>query len=391
MGFGSIRKYTLQMKKIAILGSTGSIGKNCLVVARHLGANAIRVVALAAKSNIALLEEQAKEFHPELIAVFDEEAARQLQKKIPHIPVLAGIEGVEAVATHQQADLVISAMNGTIGLRPTISAIRAKKNIGFATKEVLVSGGELVMNLVREHGVSLIPIDSELTALFQCLKGESTQAVHQLLITASGGPFRNYSDEQLNRVSVADALHHPNYRMGPKVTIDSSTLMNKGLEMIEAHWLFQIPIENIKVVVHPQQIIHSMVEFVDNSLLAHMGDPNMLVPIQYAMTYPARAPGLLKPFDFIKNHTLQFSMPDNDKFRCLQLAYYAIREGKSVPCYMNGANEVLVHLFLTKKIGWKEIGQKLENLLSRHVAQPIRSFEDVIAIDQLARQEASSI
>lgn len=376
------------MRDLAILGSTGSIGKNCLAVARYLGPDAVRVIALAAKDNIALLEEQAREFHPQLIAVYDLDKARELQSRIPHIPVIGGMEGLEAVAVHEKANLVISAISGAIGLAPTIAAIRARKNIGFANKEVLVSGGEIVMSLVRSYGIELIPIDSELTAIFQCLKGEPGKVVQRLLITASGGPFRNYTADQLGGITVDHALNHPNYRMGPKVTIDSSTLMNKGLEMIEAHWLFQVPLEKIEVVVHPQQIIHSMVEFVDNSILAQMGDPDMLTPIQYAITYPKRYKGSLKPFDFAKNHTLQFALPDMDKFRCLKLAYDAVRCGGSLPCYMNAANEVLVHRFLNKEISWTDIAFKLENLMFRHSVMPIKSLQDILAVDQIARQEA---
>lgn len=376
------------MRNLAILGSTGSIGKNCLAVARHLGSENVRVVALAARDNIKLLEEQALEFHPKLVAVYDADQARALQCRIPHIPVIAGMEGLEAVAVLESANLVISAISGAIGLAPTIAAIKAGKNIGFANKEVLVSGGEIVMSLVRLHGIELIPIDSELTAIFQCLKGENAKAVRRLLITASGGPFRNYTAAQLENVTVDHALNHPNYRMGPKVTIDSSTLMNKGLEMIEAHWLFQVPLDKIEVVVHPQQIIHSMVEFIDNSILAQMGDPDMLIPIQYAITYPKRYSGCLKPFDFTKNNTLNFGAPDLDKFRCLKLAYDAVRSGGSLPCYMNAANEVLVHRFLNKEIAWKDIAFKLENLMLRHLNVPISSFNDILAVDQMARKEA---
>lgn len=376
------------MRYLAILGSTGSIGKNCLAIARHLK-ESVQIVALAARHNIDLLEQQAREFHPKLVAVYDPDQALELQKRIPHIPVIAGMEGLEAVATHEKANLVISAISGAIGLVPTIAAIQRKKNIGFANKEVLVSGGEIVMSLVRQYGVELIPIDSELTAIFQCLKGESSKDVQRLLITASGGPFRNYTAAQLEKVSVEHALNHPNYRMGPKVTIDSSTLMNKGLEMIEAHWLFQVSLEKIEVVVHPQQIIHSMVEFVDNSVLAQMGEPDMLVPIQYAITYPQRGPGSLMPFDFSKHHTLQFFIPDLDKFRCLKLAYDAVRCGGSLPCYMNAANEVLVHCFLNKQIAWKDIAINLENLMQRHDVQQVSSIQDVLDIDRLARQEAS--
>lgn len=377
------------MRELAILGSTGSIGKNCLAVARHLGNEEVRIVALAAKSNIKLLEEQAREFHPKLVAVYDLDQAQELQKRIPHIPVLGGMEGLEAVATHEKANLVISAMSGAIGLAPTIAAIKARKNIGFANKEVLVSGGAIVMSLVRSYGIELIPIDSELTAMFQCLKGESAKSVQRLLITASGGPFRNFTAAQLAEVTVDHALNHPNYRMGPKVTIDSSTLMNKGLEMIEAHWLFQVPLEKIEIVVHPQQIIHSMVEFIDNSMLAQMCDPDMLVPIQYAITYPKRYNGSLKPFDFAKNGKLEFFLPDMNKFRCLKLAYEAIRHGGSLPCYMNAANEVLVHQFLNKKIAWNDIANKLENLMARHSIKSVTCLQDILAVDEMARREAA--
>lgn len=379
------------MKQLAILGSTGSIGKNCLAVAKHLGSEQIRIVALAARHNIDLLEQQAREFQPELIAVYDEAQASLLQKRIPHIPVLGGMGGLQAVAVYAKAHLVISAINGAIGLAPTLAAIEAGKNIGFACKEVLVSGGELVMSLVRKHQVEFIPIDSELTAIFQCLKGEKAKTVKRILITASGGPFRHFTPEQLEAVTVEQALNHPNYRMGPKVTIDSSTLMNKGLEMIEAHWLFGVPVEQIEIVVHPQQIIHGMVEFTDGSLLAQMGDPDMLVPIQYAITYPERREGILAPFDFVKHATLQFSLPDRQLFRCLDLAYQAVKTGGSMPCYMNAANEILVQRFLKKEIAWASIAEQLEHLLSRHSVQAIRSWDDIFAVDQMAREEAQNL
>lgn len=376
------------MRSLSILGSTGSIGKNCLAVARHLGKEAVQIVALAARNQIDLLEQQAREFHPKLIAVYDLEQAHQLQKRIPHIPVLGGMEGLKAVAVHEKANLVISAINGAIGLVPTMAAIEARKQIGFANKEVLVSGGSIVMSLVRNLGVDLIPIDSELTAIFQCLKGENPKTIQRILITASGGPFREYTAAQLEQVTVEHALKHPNYRMGPKVTIDSSTLMNKGLEMIEAHWLFDTPIEKIEVVVHPQQIIHSMVEFIDNSMLAQMGDPDMLIPIQYAITYPKRYNSSLASFDFVKNHTLQFFSPDMNKFRCLKLAYEAVRSGGSFPPFMNAANEVLVHRFINKEISWIEIPSRLEDLMMRHSQIPITSLQDVLDVDQAARLEA---
>lgn len=379
------------MKSLSILGSTGSIGKNCLAAARHLGKEKVRIVALAARSQIDLLEEQAKEFSPDIIAVYDIAKALELQKRLPHIPVLSGLEGLKTVAVYDSANLVISAMSGAIGLVPTLAAIEAKKNIGFANKEVLVSGGEIVMSLVKKQGVQLIPIDSELTAIFQCLKGEIPKAVKRILITASGGPFRLFTHEQLASVTLEHALKHPNYRMGPKVTIDSSTLMNKGLEMIEAFWLFEVPLEKIEVLVHPQQVIHSMVEFIDDSVIAQMGYTDMITPIQYAITYPQREQGTLPPFDFVKHNTLQFFPPDTDRFRCLKLAYDAVRSGGSLCCYMNAANEVLVHRFLNKEIGWKEIATRLEELMLRHSTCPVHSLEDILKIDQMARKEAEYI
>ncbi len=379
------------MKKLAILGSTGSIGRNTLLISEHLGPEAVQVVALAAHSNIDLLEQQARQWHPKLIAVYDPIKAHELRLRLPNIPIIPGMEGLKAVATHTDANFVISAMNGAIGLAPTIEAINAKKTIGFANKEVLVSGGALVMSLVEKNNVSLIPIDSELTAIFQCLNGEPAKNIQRLIITASGGPFRNYTSEQLDDVGLEHALNHPNFRMGPKVTIDSSTLMNKGLEMIESHWLFGVPISQIEVVIHPQQIIHGMVEFNDNSILAHCCEPDMRVPIQYALTYPERARGMLTPFDFVKNQTWQFILPDRKKFRCLDLAYQAIQQGGSFPCYMNAANEVLVNRFLNRQLRWKEIASHLERLMDAHNKVTISSLEDLFAVDDKARMEASAL
>jgi 1-deoxy-D-xylulose-5-phosphate reductoisomerase len=377
------------MKQIALLGSTGSIGRNALNIARHLKSR-FRIVAIASRENIDLLEQQADEFHPSIIGVYNPEKARELQKRRPHLRVIAGMEGLKAVAACPEAEMVISAIVGTAGLQPTIEAILAGKDIGLANKEALVSGGDLVMRLVKERGVQLIPIDSEHSAIFQCLKGEKTKNVHRIVLTSSGGPFRTWTDAQLECVTVDQALNHPNFRMGPKLTIDSSTLMNKGLEVIEARWLFNIEIDKIEVILHPQQLIHSLVEFNDYSMLAQMGVPSMLVPIQYAMTYPDRAPGLLEPFDFVKNGRLEFFKPDFTKFRCLALAYEAIRRGGSLPCYMNAVNEVLVQRFMAGEIHWKEIGIQLERLMYRHEVQPIHGLEDVLAVDAQARDEAAN-
>jgi len=376
------------MKRIALLGSTGSIGKNTLKVARHLG-EAVQVVALAAGSNIDLLEQQAKEFSPKIIAVYDKAKAIELQRRLPDTEVLGGMEGLGAVASYAEADFVVSAIAGTMGLIPTITAVKAGKDVGLANKEALVSGGALVMSLVKEHKTRLLPIDSEHSALFQCLNGEDVNTVHRLILTASGGPFRSYPKEKLQGVTVEDALGHPTWNMGPKVTIDSSTLMNKGLEVIEAHWLFGIPIDKIDVVVHPQSIIHSMVEFVDNSLIAQVGEPSMITPIQYAITYPERKEGSLERFNFKKYHTMQFLEPDRQTFRCLDLAYQAVHAGGSLPCYMNAANEVLVQRFLNGQISWLDIPALLDKLMVQHQVQPIDSIDAVLAIDALAREEAS--
>lgn len=376
------------MKNIAVLGSTGSIGCNTLNTVRHLKSE-FRVVALAARENIDLLERQAREFQPLIVAVYQPDKAKELQKRLPHQTILSGMDGLKAVASCQEAELVISAIAGTLGLQPTVEAILAGKDVGLANKEALVSGGALVMRLVKENGTQLLPIDSEHSAIFQCLKGERESAVRRIILTSSGGPFRGWSEDQLERVTVEQALNHPTWKMGPKVTIDSSTLMNKGLEVIEAHWLFNMEVDKIDVIIHPQSIIHSLVEFCDGSMLAQMGVPNMIVPIQYAMTYPERSPGILEPFDFTKHEKLEFFKPDLAKFRCLALAYEAIRRGGSLPCYMNAANEILVERFLAREMSWMDIGIQLEKLMNQHPVQPADTLEDILAIDAQAREEAA--
>lgn len=376
------------MKKIALLGCTGSIGRSTLEVVRHLK-DSLCVVALAAHSNIDLLEQQAKEFSPELIAVYDPAKAKELTKRIPNFHILSGIEGLNAVATYANADQIISAMVGTIGLIPTVEALKAGKNVALANKEALISGGSLVMSLVKEKGSQLLPIDSEHSALFQCLAGEKTSAVNRLILTASGGPFRAYTADQLNQITVEQALNHPTWRMGPKITIDCSTLMNKGLEVIEAHWLFDIPVDKIDVVIHPQSIIHSMVEFVDGSTIAQMGEPNMMVPIQYALTYPNRHKGIMGPLDLVKIRSLEFYSPNLQYFKCLNLAFESLKLGGSFPCFMNAANETLVDRFLQKQIGWTEIANKLEELMLKHVTQKIDSLDHILEVDAEARQKAA--
>ncbi len=377
-------------KKIAVLGSTGSIGTSTLQVARHLKED-LEIVVLAAKSNIELLEAQAREFSPRLIAVYDDEAAKVLQKKLPHIPVLSGMTGLQAAASFAEADFAMLAMTGSAGLLPAIAAIEAGKQIGLANKEVMISAGEFISSLVKKKGVELFPVDSEHSALFQCLKGEDPKRVRRLILTASGGPFRNKTLSELSRVTLDEAMSHPNFRMGPKVTIDSSTLMNKGLEMIEAKWLFDIDAARVEAVIHPQQRIHSCVEFIDGSMIAQMSDPDMLFPIQYALTYPERKQGLLPPYDFVKNGTLTFFAPDKERFRCLDLAMQAMKEGKSYPCFLNAANEVLVDRFLKQKISWIEIGTKLEKLISSHDPQNLLTLEAILEVDVLAREKASVV
>lgn len=379
------------MKKIALIGSTGSIGRSTLDVVRHLGPKEAQIVCLAAHSNIDLLELQANEFKPQLIAVYDEKKALELQIRLPKQNIVAGLAGINEAASYPDANFVLSAMTGSVGLHPTLAAIKAGKTIGLANKESLVSGGALVMKMVKQYGATLLPIDSEHSALFQCLTGESVSTVRRLILTASGGPFLSYTMEQLEEITVEQALNHPTWNMGPKITLDCSTLMNKGLEVIEAHWLFNIDVKNIEVVIHPQSIIHSLVEFTDGSMKAQMSEPSMRIPIQYAITYPKRLPGLQKPFDFTYARQLQFSPPDWQKFRCLHLAYESLRQGKSFACYMNAANEVLVQRFIQKEIGWIDLGRKLEKLLEKHVLTAVESLEQIGAVDDQARQEAALI
>ena len=376
-----------QMKKIALLGSTGSIGCSTLKVVRHLK-DELQVVALAARSNLDLLEEQVREFRPSLVAVYDPVKAREFQKRVPGTPVLAGVEGLNAAAAYDSADLTMLAMSGSVGLGPAIAAIQAGKQIGFANKELLVCAGELVMLLARQKKVSVLPVDSEHCAIFQCLQGNDRKDVRRLILTASGGPFLKTCPSDLSSISVESALTHPNFSMGSKITIDSSTLMNKGLEKIEARWLFDIPEKNIDIVVHPQQIIHSCVEYCDGSILAQMGAPDMVLPIQYALTYPERRRGMMPPFDFLKHSRLTFEEPDRKKFPCLQLAEEALRRGRSYPCVLNAANEVLVERFLKGEIRWVDIAFKLEKLISFHRPQDVLNLEAIFSVDLEARQQA---
>ncbi len=375
------------MKRLAILGSTGSIGESTLKVAKHLG---FPVTALAAHSNITRLAEQIHEFSPQIVAVFDRQKAAELRTQFPNLTILEGQEGMEEVVQQESIDYVVMAIVGLAALAPTIAAIDAGKTIGLANKEVLISAGELISGRARKRGVELIPIDSEHSAIFQCLQKVGNAELHRIILTASGGPFRSHTLDQLACVTLEDALAHPTWDMGAKITIDSSTMMNKGFEVIEAKWLFDLPVSKIDVVVHPQSIIHSMIECIDGTLFAQMHPPDMVYPIQYALTHPERKAGMYPQFDFTKHGRLDFAAPDRQKFPSLDLAYAALEEGKSLACYLNAANEILVERFLQGRIQWREIVQKLETLLSRHNPVETTSLETVCAIDAQARKEATS-
>lgn len=374
------------MKKITVLGSTGSIGKNTLEVIEHLG---FFVGALAARgSNIDLLEAQTRKFQPELVAVFEEKAAALLKKRLPRLRVVSGLNGLIEAAQLSSSDIVVSALTGSIGILPTLAAIESGKDVALANKEVLVCAGSLIMKRAKEKGVHILPVDSEHSALFQCLEGREKGEVRRLILTASGGPFFRKVPKRGDSVSLKDVLKHPTWSMGAKITVDSSTLMNKGLEVIEAHFLFDIPAENIDVVIHPQSIVHSMVEFVDGSMIAQLSLPDMKLAIQYALTYPNRKQGMMPPFDFLQPHRLEFFPPDFQTFPCLKLAYRALLQGGSAPCFLSAANEMLVTQFMEEKIGWFAISDKLENLFNRHTTSYPNSVEEILAIDALAREEA---
>ena len=375
------------MKRLAILGSTGSIGVTTLdVVARF--PERFRVVALAAGKNVTRLAEQVRRFHPTVVAVGDAEAAAALRQLVPEYrgDVVAGAQGLTAVATAAEADLLVSALVGALGLLPTLQAIDAGKHIALANKEVLVVAGELVTRAARAAGVHLFPLDSEHNAIFQVLRGHRRDEVRRIILTASGGPFLQRPLHELGTVTRADALRHPTWKMGDKITIDSATLMNKGLEVIEAHWLFDLPPERIDVVIHPQSIVHSMVEYVDGSVLAQMGIPDMAIPISYVLAYPERLPmEHLPPLDLPQAGTLQFARPDCTKFACLALAYRALRAGGTVPAVLNAANEIAVAAFLAGEIGFLDIARMLTAVLDAHRPAAAADLETLLAADQWAR------
>lgn len=366
------------MKKIAILGSTGSIGTQTLEVVRENGD--LCVTALAAGSNIRLLEEQIREFHPAVAAVWDETKAGELREKIRDldVEVVSGMDGLIAAATWPESQILVTAIVGMIGIRPTMEAIRAGKDIALANKETLVTAGHLIMPLARENNVSIFPVDSEHSAIFQALQGGQEKALRKILLTASGGPFRGRKKEELAGIQVEDALKHPNWEMGRKITIDSSTLVNKGLEVIEAKWLFGVDVDQIQVVVQPQSVIHSMIEYEDGAVIAQLGTPDMKLPIQYALYYPERRylPG--ERLDFWSIGKLDFEKPDMETFYGLSMAYEAGRKGGSLPTVFNAANEKAVSLFLDRKIGYTQITELIEKCMSRHKNIPDPSLEEIL-------------
>ncbi|MEK7238162.1 MAG: 1-deoxy-D-xylulose-5-phosphate reductoisomerase, partial [Nitrospirota bacterium] len=352
------------MKKICILGSTGSIGRTTLEVVRQFPGR-FKVIGIAAKNNINLLESQINTFNPEVVAVSDESAAGELKKKNLPVEILTGEKGLIEAATLRHADMVVSAIVGSAGLMPTFAAVSAGKNIALASKESIVMAGSIIMSEASKKGVSIIPVDSEHSAIFQCLAGREKNEIRRIILTASGGPFLKKSISELETVTPEAALKHPNWQMGKKITIDSATLMNKGLEVIEAYWLFGVPVEKIKVLLHPQSIVHSMVEFIDGSIMAQMSVPDMKGPISYALSYPDRFEGVLPSLDFSRVKELTFEEPDFVKYRCLSLTYDALKAGGTMPSVLNAANEIAVDAFLNRRILFTEIPDIVSNTMAQ--------------------------
>lgn len=370
------------------MGSTGSIGTQTLDVISHMSED-FQIEGLAGGHNIALLMQQIKQFHPKKVSVANKSLAEELKLHIPStIQVYYGEEGILEIAAGTDADFVVSALVGSQGLKPTISAIEAGKNIGLANKETLVSAGHIVSELVKKHQVSLIPIDSEHSAIFQCLNGETLSEVSKIILTASGGSFRDRTREELSNVTVKEALNHPNWSMGSKITVDSATMVNKGLEVIEAHWLFKLPYSQIDVVIHPQSIIHSLVEFVDYSVIAQLGNPDMRVPIQYALSYPERLPSPTKPLNLVEMGRLDFKAMDLSRYPCLKMAFDCGKIGGSATTVFNAVNEAAVSLFLNGKISFLQIENVIYQAIEEHQAIPFPTLDEIFEIDQQTRKRA---
>ncbi len=381
-----------RLKKISILGSTGSIGQSTLSVVEKFPER-FTVVALAAGNNVELFEQQVRRFRPSIVSVLSERSAADLKKRCSDLSVriFSGVEGMIQVAAADEADITVSAIVGTAGLVPTMAAIRAGKDIALANKEVLVSAGELVMAECRTRGVRILPVDSEHSAIFQCLLAGASGDIRKLVLTASGGPFRAFTKKNLANVTLAQALKHPNWSMGRKITIDSATLMNKGLEVIEARWLFDINPGKIRVLVHPQSIVHSMVEYHDGAVVAQLGMPDMKGPIAYALSYPERLSDVSPALDLATVGTLTFEEPDLDRFPCLAYAYDALKSGGSMPAVLSAANEVAVKYFLEEKIGYADIACVIRTTMDAHTPSNIRTVEDALKADLWARQEAEKV
>ena len=378
------------MKKIAILGSTGSIGTQTLEVVREN--KDIEVLGLAAGNNIKLLERQIREFHPKMAAVWSEERAKELRENVKdlNIKIVSGMEGLIELSVMEESEILVTAIVGMIGIRPTIEAIKAGKDIALANKETLVTAGHIIMPLAKEYQVAILPVDSEHSAIFQSLQGGQEKALHKILLTASGGPFRRKTREELLNIQVEDALKHPNWEMGRKITIDSSTLVNKGLEVIEAKWLFDVSLDQIEVVVHPQSIIHSMVEYVDGAIIAQLGTPDMKLPIQYALYYPERRflPGDRLDFAALSKPT--FEKPDMETFYGLRLAFEAGKEGGSLPTVFNAANELAVSKFLERKIKYLEIPEIIEHCMQAHKTIADPSVDEILQTEQEVYEQIES-
>ncbi len=375
------------MKNISIIGSTGSIGTQCLqIIDQH--PDKFSVVALTCGSQVQLVAEQVRKYRPELVAAYHPQEAKKLKDLLKDEPitVLSGMEGLIAAATLSSADIVVTSVVGNIGLRPTVAAIKAGKDIALANKETLVTAGELIMPLAKEMGVQILPVDSEHNAIFQCLEGYAHSTVEKIILTASGGPFRGKNKNDLVHVLAKDALKHPNWDMGRKISIDSATLMNKGLEAIEAKWLFNVRPDQIDVIVHPQSIVHSMVEYRDGSVLAQMGVPDMRLPILYALTYPDRLTLDMERLDFTKLSDLRFEAPDRETFPCLDLAFAAMEAGGTLPTVLNAANEILVMDYLNDQIGFYDIPRRIEEAMANHTNILNPSFEDIHQVDAYTRQ-----
>lgn len=380
------------MKKIGILGSTGSIGTQTLEIVSAYPED-LQVVVLAAGSNVSLMEKQMRTYKPEMVVMWSEEAAKDLRTKTAdlNIPILSGMEGLLEASVYPDMDVLVTALVGMIGIRPTIAAIKAGKDIALANKETLVTAGHIIMPLAKEYGVSILPVDSEHSAIFQSMQGEKREQVSKILLTASGGPFRGKTLDELKSMQVEDALKHPNWSMGRKITIDSATLVNKGLEVIEAKWLFDVDLDQIQVVVHPQSIIHSMVEYADGGIIAQLGAPDMKLPIQYALFYPDRRPVDGKHVNFYELGQMTFEAPDLDTFRGLKLAYKAAEIGGTMPTVFNAANEKAVALFLNKQISFLQIPELIERSMEHHSVVQNPSVEEILAAETEAYTYISNI